>query len=219
MRYPHHCDSSCSGILVSLESVIKSYRARPVLNVAHLSIAEEERVFISGGNGSGKSTLLRLIARLTTPTHGRVVWSEVMKRLRKGYVPQAKGVNPGVSVAQHLRMQVNIYRMSEGTDDLVSEVTERLDLGQYLQHQVSTLSGGAQRLVSLAGLFCVRPQVAFLDEPFAGLDFRHREAVRAEIEILARESLLILITGHERDDVRGYNRQIRLSQGKLENEG
>ena len=74
-----------SPVLLSCQSLTKSFSARPLFENITLGIGEEERAGLIGPNGAGKSTLLKIMAGRETPDAGVV---SARRGLRVGYVAQ-----------------------------------------------------------------------------------------------------------------------------------
>ena len=82
-------------VLLSCESLTKSFTSRPLFENLAFTIAEGDHVGLVGPNGSGKSTLLKILAGVEQPDSGT---RAVRKGVRIGYVPQDAVFTPGMSV-------------------------------------------------------------------------------------------------------------------------
>src|SRR6266850_7714257 len=87
------------AILLSCESISKSYGVKPLFADLSIGLAEGDHIGVVGPNGSGKSTLLKILAGLEPPSSGT---RSARKRLRLGYVPQDPGLAPDTTVASVL---------------------------------------------------------------------------------------------------------------------
>src|SRR5437773_10910602 len=83
------------AVLLSCESLTKSFTSRPLFENLGFTIAEGDHVGLVGPNGSGKSTLLKILAGVEQPDSGT---RAVRKGVRIGYVPQDPVFTPGKSV-------------------------------------------------------------------------------------------------------------------------
>ncbi len=90
------------AILLSCESLGKSYGVKPLFTDLSLGLSEEDHVGLIGPNGSGKSTLLKILAGLEDPDSGT---RSVRRQLRIGYVPQEPSFSEQHSV-EDARAQV-----------------------------------------------------------------------------------------------------------------
>ena len=201
--------------LVSFIDVTKVFGRKKVLDLPHLRFRGGDSVCVLGSNGSGKSTILRLMAGISRPTTGGVYWSPEMKELVKGFVPQRGGVNPEYTVGMHLRTLHGLYGR-ETTDVASVRIVSELGLDNVMHEVIGNLSGGFQRLVTLASIVSVQPQVIFMDEPLSGLDVGHRQIVNDTIGRLAISCSLLVVTGHSREEYARLSRFVSLNSGRLE---
>ncbi|HEC8924802.1 TPA: ABC transporter ATP-binding protein [Salmonella enterica subsp. enterica serovar Stanley] len=192
---------------------IRNAQGDAVLHDISFELAEGEALALIGSSGAGKSTLGRvLLGDLTSGQRhagGQIVCCgcEVLqatpRQLRQlrfrhtawlGQDP-AQELTPGMSV----RRQLNEFH--HGDANAISEMLASLGLPQdnaFLQRFPHQLSGGQRRRVALVRVLLKRPQLLILDEPFAGLDRRHREQMIAELRQLQRQyRFALLLIGHQ----------------------
>jgi ABC-2 type transport system ATP-binding protein len=158
-----------------------------------------------GPNGAGKSTAVRILTTLSLADSGeaRVAGLDVVRdaeRVRRsiGVVGQRPGLDPEATGRENLEMQAELYGLP-GSErrQRVTQLLERLGLGEAAGRLAKTYSGGMQRRLDVALGLIHRPKVLFLDEPTTGLDPEARADLWREIERLARhEELTILLTTH-----------------------
>ncbi len=155
-----------------------------------------------GPNGSGKTTLIRLLTGMTHPTagHAEVLETPMPSRPmleRIGYMTQADGIYPALSVAENARFFADAY----GTDRSgVAEALELVDLADRTKALAGTLSGGQRRRLSLACALVHRPSVLFLDEPTVGVDPLLRVQFWARFRSLADAGTTIIVSSHVMDE-------------------
>jgi branched-chain amino acid transport system ATP-binding protein len=136
-------------------------------------------VALVGSNGAGKSTVARTVTGLVTATSGRVLFAgtDVTKlpaykiaRLGMAHVVEGRGVFSSLSVEENL---VLAFRQRQGRGRLKDNLDRAYDafpiLGERRRQNAGTLSGGQQRLLSLAKVLVVPPKVLFADELSLGL--------------------------------------------------
>jgi branched-chain amino acid transport system ATP-binding protein len=156
------------------------YGALTVIDGISLHVDQGEVVALLGGNGAGKSTLLRTIAGLITPTEGRVQLSgkniagrsaEKIASAGITLVPEGRGLFPGMTVLDNLRMGGYARRLKGRK--LAGRIRESIDLFPALADRLSAragnLSGGQQQMVAIARALVGSPDILLLDEPSTGL--------------------------------------------------
>lgn len=157
-----------------------------------LEIERGEVYGFLGPNGAGKSTLIRVMCTLLVPSSGSaevlgfdVVGDRHDVRLRIGVALQDVALDPKQTGKELLRLQGSLYGLSRSEiDQRVAEIRGLIDLGDALDRQISTYSGGMKRRLDLAAALVHNPEVLFLDEPTSGLDPISRLKVWNEIRRL-----------------------------------
>jgi len=215
-----------SESLIALRGVGFAYDGgKPVLSCLDFELREGERVALLGPNGSGKTTMLHLIVGLLKPSAGEVVafgrprrseadFFEV--RQRAGLVfqdPEDQLFCP--TVYEDVAFgPLNLGRSRDEVRAIVGETLEALGLAGYEERITYKLSGGEKRLVSLAAVLAMQPEVLLLDEPTSGLD---EEAEGRLLAILKDLPLAMVVASHDREFLRQTTgRAVRLRGGRLE---
>jgi len=177
----------------------------PVLAGASLSLSPGERLAITGPNGAGKSTLLQILVGLLRPQAGRVRAFGVERceeahfhevRRRVGFVfqdPDDQLFCPTV-VEDVAFGPLNLGQSRRAALATVDQVLSQLDLTGLRDRVTHKLSGGEKRLVSLAGVLAMAPDVLLLDEPTNALD---EETSARLTEILLALPQAMLIVSHD----------------------
>src|SRR5512146_1556527 len=179
-------------ILLSCESISKSYGVKPLFSDLSLALFEGDHVGLVGPNGSGKSTLLKILAGVEEPDQGT---RSVRRQLRIGYVPQEPSF-PGGQTVEEVLAQVLI---DEGFDphEHGSRIARALSLGEFTQADQSTglLSGGWKKRLAIARSLMMEPDVLLMDEPTNHLDL---QGILWLERLLRNESRAFLVVSHDR---------------------
>jgi cobalt/nickel transport system ATP-binding protein len=193
--------------LVELRDVHFAYEAgRPVLAGASLRVLSGERVSILGGNGAGKTTLLHAIVGLIRPQAGEVIAFGEPRRREKDFWSVRKRVgllfqDPDDQLfCPTVREDVafgplNLGRSSQEARAIVAETLERLRIAELADRVTHRLSGGEKRIVALATVLAMEPELLLLDEPTLGLD---EPAYERLFEILAGLPQAMCVVSHDR---------------------
>lgn len=208
-----------SEALIRFRDVDFSYNGhRPVLSHCNFCLEEGRRTALIGPNGSGKTTLLHLIVGLLRPSAGSVeVFGEPRQReadfhevrRRVGLLfQQADDQLFCPTVAEDVAFgPFNLGKARGEVEQIVAETLLSLGLDGYQQRITYKLSGGEKRLVALAAVLAMRPEVLLLDEPVSGLD---RQATDRLVEILGGLPQAMVVVSHDREFLR------RITLGSLE---
>jgi ABC-type Mn2+/Zn2+ transport system ATPase subunit len=186
--------------LLRLRGVSHTFGEQPVLLDVDLDVDDGDVIGIVGPSGSGKTTLLRLLLGAIQPARGVL---ERRAGSRAGYVPQVETVNwqfP-VTVAEVVLMARTDGRRwpwpSRAERAEVSEVLDRLGIGDLGHRHIRELSGGQQQRVFIARALLGRPDILFLDEPTSGVDVRTRHEVLHLLDDLHSDGLAIVLSTHD----------------------
>ena len=208
--------------------LVFGYPGHPhVLNGVDLSLAPGERLCLTGPNGAGKSTLLLILMGLLKPEAGRVIAFGRERREERdfhdvwrqaGFVfqdPDDQLFCP--TVAEDIAFgPLNLGKSKAEAAAVVEEVLARLKLGHLRERITHKLSGGEKRLVTLAAVLAMEPQVLLLDEPTNGLDEPTCERVRDILNDLPQAMIIVSHDPYFRRRVE--TRSVRLVAGKLADE-
>jgi len=174
-----------------------------------------------GPNGAGKSTLMTIVATITQPTEGRVLWngtdiSEEPNEIRSvlGYLPQDFGVYPNLNAVEFLEYIAAIKGLSARTARWrIDELLDLVNLGAEVRRRpLGGYSGGMRQRVGIAQALLNDPHLLIVDEPTAGLDPQERVRFRNLLSDLAGERIVILST-HIVTDVEAVATDIALIEG------
>ena len=155
-----------------------------------------------GPNGAGKSSLMRILATLTQPSEGRVLWKGVdiagkpdALRAELGYLPQDFGVYTALSAREFLRFLAAVKSLPAArTPARVDECLALVGLSDVADQRLGGFSGGMRQRVGIAQALLNDPQLLIVDEPTVGLDPGERLRFRHLLTDLAGDRLVIMST-------------------------
>jgi ATP-binding cassette subfamily F protein uup len=192
--------------LVNLESVVKGYGHRVLLDAVSAGVATGESVGLVGRNGTGKSTLLALLAGAEQPDSGRVTRA---RDLRIGHLPQTDRLAGTVA-----RLVLGDRPEHEWAGDpRIRSVISALLPGIDFEADTERLSGGEARRVALASLLAGEHDLLLLDEPTNHLDV---EAIDWLAGFLREQGIAMVVVTHDRWFLdAATNRTWELAGGRL----
>ena len=192
--------------LIRLEDIYFAFTPdRPVLQGVNMHLSPGERLGLAGAIGCGKTTLLHLIVGLVKPDRGVVRafgagrnlerdFHEV--RRRAGMVfqrPDDQLFCPTV-IEDVAFGPLNLGASGEEAREIAAKTLAQLSLSDFSERITYRLSGGEKRLVSLAAVLAMKPEVLLLDEPTAGLDEKAKSQL---VEVLDELDQAMIIVSHE----------------------
>jgi branched-chain amino acid transport system ATP-binding protein len=185
--------------MLSLRDVHVHIGKLHILQGVNLEVKAGESAALLGRNGVGKTTTLRAIMGLASKTGGIIQFDGLdlsnypaheISGKGIGYVPQGRGIFPGLTVLENLNIGVKGKR-DRGREDYVFACFPRLK--ERLQQPGHTLSGGEQQMLAIGRCLMMRPRLIILDEPTEGIMPRLVSQIRREIHRINREGVSILL--------------------------
>ncbi|PZS10901.1 MAG: ABC transporter ATP-binding protein, partial [Solirubrobacterales bacterium] len=174
-----------------------------------------------GPNGAGKTTAMRAVLGVTALDSGSVRFAgetvDADARRRFGYMPEERGLYPGMRVLDHLEYLGRLHGMDAPAAERSSRAQcERLGLAKRVDSKVEELSLGNQQRVQLAAALVHEPDLLVLDEPFSGLDPVGIDDLSAVLADRAHEGATVLFSSHQLDLVEHLCEAVAIvDQGRL----
>jgi cobalt/nickel transport system ATP-binding protein len=215
-------------VIIRLKELSFSYPEnplnRPVLDQLDLQLDRGQRLGLVGANGSGKTTLFHLIMGLLSPSRGEIEVFGKQRRKEKDFRevrtrigllfqdPDDQLFCP--TVAEDVAFgPLNLGKTKETAMTIVQEVLARLGLDGFEDRLTYKLSGGEKKLVALATVLAMEPEVLMLDEPSTGLD---QDTMERLVHILQDSHFTFLIASHNTEFLaRTTDVFYRLADGKI----
>lgn len=205
--------------MLEVAELRSGYDGIPVLNGLSLNVREREFVGILGHNGMGKTTLLRTLIGILPATSGEIRFQGSLiaqdpphRRARAGigYVPQGRGIFPGLTVRDNLRFAAVAVGRS---DNLAAILGEFPRLTALLDRPGSALSGGEQQLLAIARALIQEPKIVLLDEPTEGIQPSIIEEIVDLLKLLRlRRGLTLLLVEQNIDFIKALSDRVLLIQ-------
>lgn len=218
-RYP--------GLRGSLRSLFsKEYQVVPAVDGISFSIDQAEIVGYIGQNGAGKSTTFKLLTGVLIPTKGEIKTDGFDPSKQRQQLAHHIGTIFGhrsqlwwdLPLKDSLEILQAIYQIPQDVyEQNLDDFKQVLKLESLLNVPVRQLSLGQRMRGELAAAFLHNPHIAFLDEPFLGLDLMTKEyALQFISERNQKYGITIFLASHDMSDVeRLCHRVLILDQGKL----
>lgn len=206
--------------MLELRNVVKRYGKNvPAVNDVSLNL-DHGVVGLIGHNGAGKTTLMQMIATLSLPTSGQILFAgqDIAKkpqliRARLGYLPQDFGIYPNLSALEFMQY----FAALKGCRDAsrIRYLLELVNLHEQAKRPAASFSGGMRRRLGIAQALINDPDILIVDEPTAGLDPEERMRFRNLLGELGFKKLVIMST-HIVSDVESIATHLAIMRsGKL----
>jgi len=215
---------------LSIQSLMKSYDGRKVVDGVSLEVRSGEVVGLLGPNGAGKTSTFYMILGLLKPDAGQITLDgedisplPIYRRARMGlqYLPQETSVFRKLTVAENVlaileTLEPDPRVRQERLEKLLSE----LRISHLAHQKASLLSGGERRRLEITRALVTAPHFIILDEPFAGIDPLAVTDIQNIIRQLKDKQLGVLISDHNVREALGVcDRAYIINEGVILEEG
>jgi ABC-2 type transport system ATP-binding protein len=207
--------------LLEVEGLTRRFGTLTALDGLSFSVPAGEVVGFLGPNGAGKTTAMRAIFGLTDLDSGEVRWkgSPVgqAERRRFGYMPEERGLYPGMLVADQLQYLGRLHGMTAAAAAAATTTwLDRLGVADRAGSKVEALSHGNQQRVQLVAALVHGPELLVLDEPLAGLDPAGIDAIGEVLVEQAHNGCCVLFSSHQLDQVEDLCEEVTIiDHGRL----
>jgi ABC-2 type transport system ATP-binding protein len=190
---------------VTIEHVTKTFRQLVAVDGLSLEVPAGSIYGFIGPNGSGKTTTLRMIMRIFFPDSGaiRVLGHDVAAADgsttildRVAYLPEERGLYKTMKVKDVLRFYADLKGLRQSAP-AIADWLKRMDLADWADKKVETLSKGMAQKVQFIATVVARPELVLLDEPFTGLDPVNTDVLRQAILDLRRDGTTVIFSTHD----------------------
>ena len=213
---------------LTIKNLVKKFNSIVAVDNISFEIKKNKTLGLLGPNGCGKTTSIGMMLGLITPTSGNIFINDIslepknriallsLMNFASPYIELPKKL----TVTQNLEIYARLYGVRE-ISERISEMTEDLNLKDFLNKKTGELSSGQKNRVSLAKSLINKPKLLFLDEPTASLDPDVGDFVREYLEKYKKnKDITILLASHNMKEVeRLCDSIIMMKQGRIVDEG
>ncbi len=195
-------------MLYNLKRLIKSFDERIVLDIKNLLIESNRIMCILGPNGSGKTTLMEILAFISTPSKGEILFKEKMVSFssldlvsirQKVVLVQQKPILFTASVRKNVEYPLKIRKVKKDRrDKVVDDLLEMVGMYEFRDAKAHKLSGGETQRVAIAQALACFPEVVLFDEPTSSVDVENQYIIERIIKDINREKKIsVIFTTHD----------------------
>lgn len=213
---------------IEVKNLTKKFKNFTAVNNINFTLEKNKTLGLLGPNGCGKTTSIGMILGLITPTDGEVLIDNqnIDNSDRNDLLSKMNFASPYIELPKKLTVIQNleVYGRLYGVKNLkerIEEISEELNLNDFLYKKTGELSSGQKNRVSLAKSLINKPEVLLLDEPTASLDPDIGDFVRNYIEVYkTKNEITILLASHNMKEVeRLCDSVIMMKEGQIVDRG
>ena len=213
---------------IEVKNLTKKFKNFTAVNNINFTLEKNKTLGLLGPNGCGKTTSIGMILGLITPTSGEVLIDNqnIDNSDRNDLLSKMNFASPYIELPKKLTVIQNleVYGRLYGVKNLkerIEEISEELNLNDFLYKKTGELSSGQKNRVSLAKSLINKPEVLLLDEPTASLDPDIGDFVRNYIETYkTKNDITILLASHNMKEVeRLCDSVIMMKEGQIVDRG
>ncbi|MEM1527337.1 MAG: ABC transporter ATP-binding protein [Sulfolobales archaeon] len=190
--------------LLVVTDLVAGYGKTVVINGVSFDVELGQVIGLIGPNGAGKTTLIKAVLGYLKPWRGKILYegndvtglpAHKLARLGIGYVPERGGVLRTLTVRENIELAAS---MSKHGGDKLKEVTKLFKIIEERKTQIAgTLSGGEQKMLSIAMALVMASKLMVLDEPSAGLAPIMRKKVVEVLKKINKEFGISLVVAEQ----------------------
>ncbi|MEM0083187.1 MAG: ABC transporter ATP-binding protein [Sulfolobales archaeon] len=190
--------------LLVVTDLVAGYGKTVVINGVSFDVELGQVIGLIGPNGAGKTTLIKAVLGYLKPWRGKILYegndvtglpAHKLARLGIGYVPERGGVLRTLTVRENIELAAS---MSKHGGDKLKEVTKLFKIIEERKTQIAgTLSGGEQKMLSIAMALVMASKLMILDEPSAGLAPIMRKKVVEVLKKINKEFGISLVVAEQ----------------------
>ena len=204
-------------MILTINNVTKNFGDKSVLKGISFSAESGKAVGILGRNGAGKTTLIRIIMNVFGADSGSVTLDGNpinTKNVRIGYLPEERGLYPKKKIMEQLVYFAELQNVDKKVAVQNAEtLLRRLDIEEYKNRRLDTLSKGNQQKVQLVATLIANPDIIILDEPFSGLDPVNASLLKDLVKELIFNGKLVLFSSHQMNYIEEFCDEILILNG------
>ncbi|MBR5543971.1 MAG: ATP-binding cassette domain-containing protein [Clostridia bacterium] len=204
-------------MILTINNVTKSFGEKSVLKEISFSAESGTAVGVLGRNGAGKTTLIRIIMNVFGADSGNVTLDGnpiSTQKVRIGYLPEERGLYPKKKIIEQLVYFAELQNIDKKTAIQNAEILlRRLEIEEYKNRRLDTLSKGNQQKVQLVATLIADPDIIILDEPFSGLDPVNASLLKDLVKDLIKNGKLVLFSSHQMNYIEEFCDEILILNG------
>ncbi|MBQ4058452.1 MAG: ATP-binding cassette domain-containing protein [Lachnospiraceae bacterium] len=186
---------------LEVKDIRKSFGDKEILKGINFSVESGKALGLLGRNGAGKTTTIRILMDVFHANSGELILDGQKfdpRKVQIGYLPEERGLYPKRQVLEQMVYLARLRGISKKKAIANSEKwLEKLQVSQYKDKLLETLSKGNQQKVQLASTLVCNPDIVILDEPFSGLDPVNSQILQDVVKELIADGKIVIFSSHQ----------------------
>lgn len=195
-----------------LKDIHKSFGDKEILKGITFSVESGKALGLLGRNGAGKTTTIRTIMDVFHANSGEMILDGKPfnpQKVQIGYLPEERGLYLKRTVIDQMVYLARLRGVSKKTAVAnAKKWLERLEVAEYANVLLETLSKGNQQKVQLASTLVCDPDIVILDEPFSGLDPVNAQILQDVVKELIAMDKIVIFSSHQMSYVEEFCEEI-----------
>lgn len=204
-------------MMLSINGITKNFGEKQVLKGVSFCAESGNAIGILGRNGAGKTTMIRIIMGVFDADSGSVTLDGMpinTQKVKIGYLPEERGLYPKQKIMTQLIYFAKLQGISKkDAVETANRLFEKLEIPEYKNVRLDTLSKGNQQKVQLIATLIADPDIIILDEPFSGLDPVNASLLKDIVKELIVKGKLVLFSSHQMNYIEEFCNDILILNG------
>lgn len=186
---------------LELKNIKKVFGKKTALNNISFTAKSGHAFGLLGRNGAGKTTTIRILMNVFKASGGEILLDGKpldYKAVSFGYLPEERGLYPKEKILDQLIYLATLKGMSK--KDAITSVNywlDFLDMSEYKNKQLDTLSKGNQQKIQLISSIAHDPDIIVFDEPFSGLDPVNAKLLESVVKEQIKQNKIVIFSSHQ----------------------
>ena len=190
---------------IQLNGIVKRFGEKTAVDNVSFTARGGQAFGLLGRNGAGKTTTMRMIMDVFKADDGTItIDNEKINRnkVKFGYLPEERGLYPKKKIKDQLLYLAELNDMTrKDALESIEKWLDKLDMKQYLDKKLDTLSKGNQQKIQLASVLMINPDIIILDEPFSGLDPVNASVLQEIVNDQIKEGKIVIFSSHQMNNI------------------
>lgn len=205
---------------LEVKEIRKSFGEKEILHGINFTVESGKALGLLGRNGAGKTTTIRILMDVFHANSGEILLDGkkfVPSRYQIGYLPEERGLYPKRTVIDQMIFLGTLRGLKAAqAKENARRWLKRLEVEEYENRKLETLSKGNQQKVQLAATLVCDPDIVILDEPFSGLDPVNSQILKDVVNELIAVGRIVIFSSHQMSYVEEFCDNIAIiNQGEV----